>query len=142
MPMLVFFFPPPPFCTPHQSNRAPLDPFFGSEGEPARLFRARKLEHGAQLRPFITEGLGWVAPSIAEQGGRNRGLLGATKHAPPPALPASPAGVAKRLGGTRRPNTQEVTDKFVRQPHMPTLQDVVALDATIRGSVPVFVRAL
>ena len=58
-----FFFSSPPFCTPHQSNRAPLDPFVGSEGEPARLFRARKLEHGAQLRPKGWAGLRQALPS-------------------------------------------------------------------------------
>ena len=85
-----FFFLPAPFLQSAAVGSNPSRSLLGAEREPARLLWVRELE---QLRPFVCAGLGGAAPDVAKQGWCNRYPLGAAQHAPPPALPASPAGV-------------------------------------------------
>ena len=91
--VFLFFFFLAPFLHSAAVGSNPSRSLLGAEGEPARLLWVRELEHCAQLRPFVCAVLSGAAPDVAKQGWRNRCLLGAAQHAPPPALPASPAGV-------------------------------------------------
>ena len=125
-----FFSSPPFFILRCSRHKTPLKPFRG----PVRLCGARKHPQAGAYRSAAAHSHRMVGRGCAKhcRAGRDGGLLGATQHAPPPALPSSPAGL-KKHGGTRGAEHAGVVGKF---PHRAAQRPPTSHSSTTRPCGP------